>query len=321
MMKPYPTSTSHGHGHDLLWTRLGFGVGLRAEHYDDILSGPCRVDWFEAITENYIDSGGRPLHVLERVRRDYPVALHGVALSIGSADPLNTQYLRNLRTLVQRVEPVLVTDHLCWTGVDGRGVYDLLPLPYTEETLGNVVRRVRQVQDWLGRRILLENPSTYVQFCHSVFAEWEFLAAVAEEADCGILLDVNNVYVSAYNHGFDPVRYLDGIPVARVGQMHLAGFTDMGNYLFDTHSAPVSEPVWRLYAYAVQRFGTASTLVEWDADIPAFDRLCAEAEHARSIAEKTHEDSVRAHANPARIAAIDGSADCECESGQRVHAC
>jgi uncharacterized protein (UPF0276 family) len=318
MVKPPLTSPIHEHDSRLHWPRLGFGVGLRAEHYDDILSGPRRVDWFEAITENYIDSGGRPLHVLERVRQDYPVALHGVALSIGSADPLNVRYLRNLRTLVQRIEPALVTDHLCWTGVDGRGLYDLLPLPYTEEALGHVVRRVRQVQDGLGRRILLENPSTYVQFRHSVFTEWEFLAAVAAEADCGILLDVNNVYVSAYNHGFDPVRYLDGIPVARVGQMHLAGFTEMGTYLFDTHSAPVSEAVWRLYAYAVRRFGLVSTLVEWDADIPTFDRLCAEAKHAQRLAEKTHEDSPGAHANPARIAAMVGSADRERGSARRV---
>jgi uncharacterized protein (UPF0276 family) len=275
---------------------LGFGVGLRAEHYTDILAGPRRIDWFEAITENYIDSGGRPLHVLERVRRDHPVALHGVSLSIGSADGLNERYLRNLRALVERIEPALVTDHLCWTAVDGRGLYDLLPLPYTEETLEHVVRRVQQVQDRLGRRILLENPSTYVQFRHSVMTEWEFLAAVAGQADCGILLDVNNVYVSAYNHGFDPQRYLEAIPPARVGQMHLAGFTDMGTYLFDTHSAPVSAAVWGLYAYAVQRFGAVSTLVEWDADIPSFDRLCEEADHARITTEEVRDRRPNANA-------------------------
>jgi uncharacterized protein (UPF0276 family) len=271
------------------WPRLGFGVGLRSEHYEDILGCPCRVDWFEAITENYIDSGGRPLHVLECVRRDHPVALHGVSLSIGSADELNERYLRNLRALVQRIEPALVTDHLCWTAINGRALYDLLPVPYTEEALEHVVRRVRRVQDCLGRRILLENPSTYVQFKHSVMTEWEFLAAVAEQADCGILLDVNNVYVSATNHGFDPVGYLDAIPPARVGQMHLAGFTDMGTYLFDTHSAPVSDAVWGLYAHAAERFGAGSTLVEWDADIPSFVRLCAEAEHAREIVEGLHD--------------------------------
>jgi len=319
MTDPPRTNTIHEH-EPRLFPRLGFGVGLRADHYDDILSGPRRIDWFEAISENYIDSGGRPLHVLERVRRDYPVALHGVALSIGSADPLNRQYLCNLRTLVQRIEPVLVTDHLCWTGVEGRGLYDLLPLPYTEEALAHVVRRVRQVQDWLGRRILLENPSTYIQFRHSVFTEWDFLAAVAEAADCGILLDVNNVYVSAYNHGFDPVRYLDAIPPARVGQMHLAGFTDMGTYLFDTHNTPVSEPVWRLYAYAIERFGMVSTLVEWDADIPGFERVCAEAEHARSIAEEIDEDGTTAHANAAGVAAVDGRADPQSGSTRRVDA-
>jgi uncharacterized protein (UPF0276 family) len=175
----------------------------------------------------------------------------------------------------------------------------LLPLPYTEEALAHVVGRVREVQDWLGRRILLENPSTYVQFRHATMTEWDFLAAVAEQADCGILLDVNNIYVSAYNHGFDPLRYLDAMRPARVGQMHLAGFTDMGTYLFDTHSAPVSEPVWRLYEYAVRRFGGVSTLVEWDADIPAFDRVCSEAEHARRIAEEVHERTAHVHANAA----------------------
>jgi uncharacterized protein len=288
---------------------LGFGVGLRPEHYDDVLAGPRRCDWFEAITENYLDTGGRPLHVLEAVRRDYPIALHGVSLSIGSADPLNGHYLQRLQALVQRIEPVLVTDHLCWTAVDGRGLYDLLPLPYTEEALDHVASRVQQVQDALGRRILLENPSTYVQFRHSTMTEWEFLAAVAGRADCGILLDVNNVYVSAYNHGFDPRRYLDGIPQERVAQMHLAGFTDMGTYLFDTHSAPVSDAVWSLYAEAIERFGPVSTLVEWDADIPGFDRVCAEAQHARTIVEDVHEHHRHAHAKPAPGAAMDGGAD------------
>jgi uncharacterized protein (UPF0276 family) len=291
-----------------MWPRLGFGVGLRAEHYADVASGPPRIDWFEAISENYMDSGGRPLHVLETVRRDHAVALHGVGLSIGSADPINTHYLRQLRQLSDRIEPALVTDHLCWTAVDGRQLYDLLPLPYTEEVLAHVVRRIGDVQQCLGRRILLENPSTYIAFRHSTMTEWDFLAAVAEHADCGILLDVNNVYVSAYNHGFDPIVYLDAIPPARVGQMHLAGFTDMGSYLFDTHSAPVSEPVWRLYAYAVRRFGAVSTLVEWDADIPSFDRVCAEAARARRIAEDPHAYRVEAPTAAARRAAADGCA-------------
>jgi uncharacterized protein len=266
------------------WPRLGIGVGLRREHYDDVLRGRPGVAWFEAISENYMNSRGRPLHVLEQVRGDHPVALHGVGLSIGSTDPLSRLYLERLAALVERIEPALVTDHLCWTGVGGRSLYDLLPLPYTEESLGHVAERVRVVQDLLGRRILLENPSTYVAFRHSTMSEWEFLAALAEEADCGLLLDVNNVYVSARNLGFDPLPYLEGIPVHRVGQFHLAGFTDMGTYLFDTHSAPVHEDVWELYRLAVRRFGEVSTLVEWDADIPPWERLRAEAERAASEA-------------------------------------
>jgi len=264
------------------WPQLGFGIGLRAEHYEELASGrQPPVDWFEAITENYIDSGGRPLAVLERIRRDAPVALHGVALSIGSVDPLDTNYLSRLRALAHRIEPALVTDHLCWTGVDGRSTFDLLPLPYTEESLAHVVARVGKVQDALGRRILLENPSTYTAWRHSTIREPDFLAAVAEQADCGILLDVNNVYVSARNLDFDADAYIDAIPAARVGQIHLAGFTDMGSYLFDTHSAPVDEHVWRLYTRAIARFGRVSTLVEWDADIPPLARVCAEAEMAR----------------------------------------
>src|SRR5215470_9225060 len=264
-----------------IWPALGFGVGLRADHYQHILAERPPVDWFEAITENYLDSGGRPLHILEQVRCDYPLALHGVGLSIGSTDPLDARYLARLAALVARIQPALVTDHLCWTGVSGRKVYDLLPLPYTEETLHHVAARVRWVQDALDRRIALENPSTYVAFRHSTMAEWEFLAALAAEADCGLLIDVNNIYVSARNLGFDPQRYLAGIPAEHVAQMHLAGFTDMGTYLFDTHSAPVHEEVWMLYRNAVARFGAAATLVEWDADIPAFERVHAEAQRAR----------------------------------------
>jgi uncharacterized protein (UPF0276 family) len=266
------------------WPTLGFGAGLRAEHYEDVLGGRPNVDWFEAISENYMDTGGRPLAIVEAVRRDYPLALHGVGLSIGSVDPLSERYLERLSTLVSRIEPSLVTDHLCWTGVDGRSLFDLLPLPYTEEALAHVVARVRRVQDFLGRRILLENPSTYIAYRASMMPEHEFLAAVAEQADCGILLDVNNVYVSATNHGFDPRAYIDAIPVERVGQLHLAGYTDTGSYLFDTHSAPVSDAVWDLYAHTVRRFGSVSTLVEWDAEIPPLTRLCEEVDRARRAA-------------------------------------
>ncbi len=263
------------------WPRLGFGAGLRAEHYSDILATATGLDWFEAITENYMDSGGRPLHVLEQVRRDYPIALHGVALSIGSMDPIDRSYLDRLGALADRIEPALVTDHLCWCGIDGQVLHDLLPLPYTEEALAHVVERVQEVQDHLRRKILLENPSTYVAFNHSTIDEWTFLSEVAERSDCGILLDVNNIYVSARNLGFDGRVYIDSIPIDRVGQIHLAGFTDMGTYLFDTHSAPVHEEVWDLYRRACRRFGAVSTLVEWDAEIPALERLCEEVDRAR----------------------------------------
>ena len=269
---------------EINWPRLGFGLGLRAEHYDDVLGKRPSVDWFEVVTENFMDTGGRPLDVLESVRRDFPVALHGVSLSIGSADPLDDAYLTNLRALADRIAPVLVTDHLCWTGVDGRSIYDLLPVPYTEETLDYVAGRVGQVQDRLGRRILLENASTYIEYRCSQIPEAEFLASLAERADCGILLDVNNVFVTSTNHGLDPHAYIDTIPTERVGQFHLAGFTDMGGYLFDTHSAPVCDEVWSLYRHAVRRFGAGSTLVEWDAEIPSFERLRAESERARSVA-------------------------------------
>jgi uncharacterized protein (UPF0276 family) len=269
---------------------LGFGAGLRAEHYPDVLAGRPPVDWFEAITENYMDTGGRPLDVLERVRRDFPIALHGVALSIGSTDELDELYLERLAVLVARIEPDIVSDHLCWTGVDGRSTFDLLPLPYTEEALQHVIERVRRVQDRIGRRILLENPSTYITFHASTLAECEFLAAVAERADCDILLDVNNVYVSACNHGFDPIRYIDAMPAARVGQIHLAGYTDRGAYLFDTHSAPVADAVWQLYSHATRRFGPVPTLVEWDADIPSFARICEEVDRARAVAKAALDD-------------------------------
>jgi uncharacterized protein (UPF0276 family) len=267
------------------WPRLGFGIGLRAEHYDAIAGDRPPVDWFEAITENYVETGGRPLAILETIRRDYPVALHGVALSIGSADGIDHDYLRRLSGLVERIEPALVTDHLSWSRCSGRSTFDLLPLPYTDEALDIVVRNVCDAQDHLGRRILLENPSTYIAWAHSTIHEADFLAAVAERADCGILLDVNNVHVSATNLAFDPDEYIDRIPADRIGQIHLAGFTDMGSYLFDTHGAPVADAVWRLYRRVIARCGPVATLIEWDADIPPLDRVCAEAEAARQNCE------------------------------------
>jgi len=264
---------------------MGFGVGLRAEHYDDVLAGEAGADWFEAISDNYMESFGRPLAILETVRRDAPVALHGVSLSIGSVDALDRDYLKRLAALVERIEPAIVSDHLCWSRFDGRSLYDLLPLPLTEECLDHIVPRVQQVQDVLGRRILLENPSTYLAWNDSTIPEAEFLAELARRADCGLLLDVNNVYVSATNLDFDPVAYLDAIPPERVGQIHLAGFSDMGTHLFDTHSRPVSNDVWRLYAHVVEQLGLADvpTMIEWDDDIPSFSRLIEELDRARDV--------------------------------------
>ena len=262
---------------------LGHGIGLRPAHFPRLGDGTLRVDWFEAISENYMVAGGRPLAALERARSLAPVVLHGVSLSIGSTDPLNDAYLKALSRLVARIEPAFVSDHLCWSGVGSDYAHDLLPLPYTEEALDHVVTRVLRVQERLGRPVLLENVSSYLTFTHSTLCEWEFLAAVAERADCGLLLDVNNVYVSARNHDFDPTTYLAGLPVDRVAQIHLAGHTDMGTYLFDTHDGPVIDPVWNLYRHAVQRFGRVSTLVEWDDHIPAFAVVCAEAERARTV--------------------------------------
>jgi uncharacterized protein (UPF0276 family) len=263
---------------------LGFGLGLRVEHYEAILAEEPAVDWFEVLTENYLVPGGKPLDYLMRIRARYPLAMHGVSLSIGSTAPLDREYLRQLKTLAARVEPAWVSDHLCWTGVAGRNTHDLLPLPYTEEALAHVVERVRTVQDFLGRRILLENVSSYVAFRDSRLTEWEFLREVAERADCLILLDVNNIYVSAVNHEFEPLAYLGAIPAERVQQIHLAGHEDHGDYLVDTHDHPVPDPVWQLYAAAVRRMGPVSTMIERDDHIPPLAELCAELEQARACA-------------------------------------
>lgn len=265
----------------------GCGIGLRREHYDFVLSERPTVPWFEVISENFMVAGGRPRHVLEQVRSDYPVAVHGVSLSIGSASPPNPVYLRRLRELVSWVEPGLVSDHLCWTGIGGHNSHDLLPLPFHEEAVRNAARNIRQVQDALGRRILVENISTYLEFAHSEMTEWEFVAAVIEEADCHLLLDVNNLYVNARNHGIDPRRYLDGIPRDRVRQFHLAGHEDNGDVVIDTHDHPVREEVWALYEMAVERFGPQPTLIERDAHIPEFPVLQEEAHRAQLVLERT----------------------------------
>jgi uncharacterized protein (UPF0276 family) len=262
---------------------LGHGVGLRTKHFASYVEAPPPVGWLEAISENFMAPGGRPVAVLEKVRRDVPVVLHGVSLSIGSVDPLSERYLDDLAALTGRIEPAWISDHLCWGTHGGRYLHDLLPLPYTEEALGHVVARVERVQERLGRQILLENVSSYVAFRDSTMTEWEFLSEVARRADCGILLDVNNVFVSSRNHGFDPHDYLAGVPADRVGQFHLAGHSDKGRYLLDTHDHPVPDAVWDLYRAAVRRFGPVSTLVEWDDHVPPLERLVEESRRAAAV--------------------------------------
>ena len=266
---------------------LGFGLGLRTQHYEAILAERPAIDWFEIISENYLVPGGRPLDYLDRIRADYPMAMHGVSLSIGSDDPLDRDYLRRIAALAKRVEPAWISDHLCWTGVGGRNMHDLLPLPYDEATLDHVVERIGQVQDALGRRLVLENVSSYVTYRRSTMPEWDFLAAVARRADCLILLDVNNIYVSAFNHDFDPLAYLDAIPAERVQQIHLAGHEDNGSHIIDTHDHPVIDPVWRLYGEAIRRCSPVSTMIERDDNIPPLGELVAELEQARAIAAGT----------------------------------
>ena len=263
---------------------LGFGLGLRTDHYEAILEQSPRVDWFEALSENYMVGGGKPLRWLERIRERYPVVLHGVSLSIGSTAPLDRAHLIQLKALAERIQPAWISDHLCWTGIAGRNLHDLMPLPHTEEAVHHIAARVREVQDFLGRRILLENVSSYVDFAHSALPEWEFLKAVAEAADCLILLDVNNIYVNSQNHGFDPLTYLRAVPARRVQQIHLAGHSRSGELLIDTHDHPVPEPVWALYAEAVRRFGAVATMVERDDDIPPLAELVLELDRARAIA-------------------------------------
>jgi uncharacterized protein (UPF0276 family) len=266
---------------------LGHGVGLRTKHFAQLLAAPPPIDWVEAISENFMAPGGRPVAVLEKVRRDVPVVLHGVSLSIGSTDPLSELYLDRLTDLARRVEPAWISDHLSWGSLGGRYVHDLWPLPYTEEALRHVVSRVVRVQEQLGRQLLLENVSSYVAFRESEMPEWEFLAEVARRADCGILFDVNNVYVSARNHGFDPYAYLAGVPADRVGQIHLAGHSDKGRYLLDTHDHEVPALVWDLYREAVRRLGPVSTLIEWDDHIPPLERLVEESQRAAAVEAET----------------------------------
>ncbi|HEV2169708.1 MAG TPA: DUF692 domain-containing protein [Candidatus Binatus sp.] len=281
---------------------LGYGVGLRRQHYSHVLDVRPKVDWFEVISENFMVAGGRAIEVLEGVCANYPIAMHGVSMSIGSTDPLNREYLRQLRELARRFEPAWISDHLCWTGVGGHNLHDLLPLPYTEEAMRHVVGRIRQVQETLERPILIENVSSYMAFADSTMTEWEFISAIANEADCGILLDINNIFVCAFNHAFNARRYIDAIPAERVVQFHLAGHSDHGTYLLDSHDHPVCDQVWSLYEYATRRFENVSTLIEWDDRIPEFAVLASEADKAREIYQRHSfgsRDGIAEHREPA----------------------
>ncbi|MEO8185342.1 MAG: DUF692 domain-containing protein [Deltaproteobacteria bacterium] len=262
--------------------QLGFGVGLRSVHYQHILAERPQVGWFEVLSDNYMHTRGRPLAFLDQIAEHYPVALHGVGLSIGSSDELDIGYLTELRALRDRVGARWVSDHICWTGVNGRHGHDLYPVPFTEEALRHIARRVCQVQDYLEAPLVLENPSTYLEFKGSTLGEAEFIAALLEESDSGLLLDVNNVYVNAHNHGFDPLGYLRQLPLERVVQLHIAGHSQAQGYLADTHSAPVADGVWELLAEAVRLGANAPLLLEWDAEIPEFAELERELDKAKS---------------------------------------
>lgn len=273
-------------GHPL----LGLGVGLRSTHYPYLLQHQPAVDWFEIISENYMDSRGRPRSVLDQIAERYPVVMHGVSMSIGSTDPLDFEYLRKLKRLAESVDAGWVSDHLCWTGVAGRNSHDLLPVPLNEAVLQHVVDRIRVVQDVLERPLVLENPSSYVTFAASTMSEWEFLTRMSEEADCGLLLDVNNVYVSSVNHDFDPVEYIENVPHERVVQCHLAGHTNMGTHIIDTHDGHVIDPVWELYALAHRLTGGMSTLLEWDSKIPPFPEVHREVLKAKRFMADEFDD-------------------------------
>ncbi|HYD16003.1 MAG TPA: DUF692 domain-containing protein [Hyphomicrobium sp.] len=266
---------------------LGFGLGLRSQHYQDILEGSPNVDWFEVISENYMVPGGKPLEILDRVRDRYPVVMHGVSLSIASTAPINKGYLRDLKMLANRCEPVFISDHLCWTGVHGINLHDLLPVPYTKEALDHVVSRVHYVQDYLGQAIALENVSSYVQFSHSEMSEWEFIAELTKRTGCWLVFDVNNVFVSAFNHDFDAHEFIAGVPKDRIVQFHLAGHEHNMSHIVDTHDAIVCDEVWDLYRAALRHFGPVSAIIERDDHIPPLAELVAELDEARAVAAET----------------------------------
>ncbi len=266
---------------------LGFGLGLRTDHFQDVLDTKPKVDWFEVISENFMVDGGKPKYFLHAIREHYPVVMHGVSLSIGSTDPLDMNYLRQLKVLMNEVQPMWISDHLCWTGANQTNSHDLLPLPYNEEAINHLVERIQRVQDFLGRQILMENVSSYLTYHNSEMTEWEFYNEVINRADCLALLDVNNIYVSARNHNFSSQDYLAGMNKSRIRQIHLAGHTDYGSYVIDTHDHDVPDPVWELYKDALKKFGWVSTMIERDDNIPPLTDLVAELDIARNIAQQT----------------------------------
>jgi len=273
----------------------GFGLGLRTTHYADFMHAPQRVDWLEIVSDNYLVPGGKPLHFLDTLRSQYPMVMHGVAMSIGSVAGPDAAYLQGIKALMQRVQPLWVSDHLCFTGMGGQHLHDLLPLPYTMEALRTVVQHIQQVQDVLGRRLVVENVSSYLQYKASTMEEAQFLSAMAQEADCLLLLDVNNVYVSSVNHGFDARAFIDALPAHRIQQLHLAGHHDHGTHIVDTHDHPVADPVWQLYEHTSRRLGPVATMIERDDHIPPLPELIAELDIARSIAKRvTHEEHLAA---------------------------
>ncbi|CZI61788.1 TPA: DUF692 domain-containing protein [Legionella pneumophila] len=271
---------------------LGFGLGLRPNYYEEILTSKPDLDWFEILTENYLIPGGKPLYYLDKIREHYSIVMHGVSLSLGSTDPLNWDYLKQVQELASRIEPVWISDHLCWTGVHGLNTHDLLPVPYTTEAIQHIVSRIQEIQDFLKRPFLIENVSSYLTYKQSEMSEWDFILEIVKQSGCYLLLDVNNVYVSSFNHQFDPMNYINSMPPGRVAQIHLAGHTNHGDYIIDTHNAPVIEPVWDLYEATIQRLGPVSTMIERDDNMPDFSELLSEINHAKRLAIQAAKERV-----------------------------
>lgn len=271
---------------------LGFGLGLRPNYYEEILTSKPDLDWFEILTENYLIPGGKPLYYLDKIREHYPIVMHGVSLSLGSTDPLNWDYLNQVQELASRIEPVWISDHLCWTGVHGLNTHDLLPVPYTTEAIQHIVSRIQEIQDFLKRPFLIENVSSYLTYKQSEMSEWDFILEIVKQSGCYLLLDVNNVYVSSFNHNFDTMAYINSMPPGRVAQIHLAGHTNHGDYIIDTHNAPVIEPVWDLYEATIQRLGPVSTMIERDDNMPDFSELLSEINHAKRLAIQAAKEKV-----------------------------